>query len=77
MEWNGKRGEKLTGRDAAPRGVYVQVDGAVGAVGLEEEELRDDRGGGGLVHGPGQRDDALLEELAENVVRVPGSSLVC
>ena len=56
------------GGDAAAGAVDVQVDGFGGVVGFEEEELRDDGGGHGLVDVAVEADDAFFQQAGEDVV---------
>ena len=55
-------------RDGPARGVYVEGYGTRWSVGLKEEELRDDRGGGGVVDGAVETDDSFAEEAREDVI---------
>lgn len=55
------------GRDGAARRVDVQRDRLRRRVGFEEEELRNDGRGEGIVDLAIEADDALLEQLGEDV----------
>jgi hypothetical protein len=55
------------GGDAAAGRVDVQVDRLLGVLGLEEEELGDDRGRGDFFDFAVEADDALFQEPAEDV----------
>ena len=66
--------------DGAAGGVDVEVDGGGGLVAFEEEELRDDGGGEGVVYGAVEADYTLGKEAGEDVIclkkKVRGGSLM-
>src|SRR5262249_6065646 len=53
--------------DRAAGGVDVQVNVGLGVVELQEQHLRHDQVGAGVVHHPLQEDDAVLEQTAVDV----------
>ena len=54
--------------DTSSRTVNVNVNGLLAALGLEEEELRDDDAGQHVVDGSHQADDSLLQQPRVDVV---------
>ena len=54
--------------DTSSRTVDVNVNGLLAALGLEEEELRDDDAGQHVVDGSHQADDSLLQQPRVDVV---------
>lgn len=63
------------GNGAAGR-VYIQRDRLRGVVGFEEEELRGDRGGHGVVDLTVEANDAFGEQAREDVRGFPAAGLV-